>query len=344
MHLHLRPILKGALTFIPGMRRLLPEGGGQTYSSRYCYGVWLKHFVMAWENGLRPIPHTLAELGPGCSLGTGLAAMLSGVQRYYALDVVRHANTALNLRIFDELVTLFKRRAGRPRKGWPDFDPYLDQRYFPSHILSEEVLNQNLAPERLRLIREAIIHPGVSHDGIVIKYMVPWSDENVIERESVDFIVSHAVLTEVGDLKGTHRALYSWLKPGAMVSHQIGFGFHGYTGQWNGYWSCPDPIWKVITGKRPFILNRLPCSVHLQHLRNQSFEIVCSLRLYQEGIDRSELAQRWRNMSDEDLNCLGVFVQSTKSGRDVAGAADLASAQTNEPPFIGGRLGENLLH
>jgi hypothetical protein len=76
----------------------------------YCYEVWLKHLTLLWANGLRTIPDTVAELGPGDSLGTGLAALLSGANHYYALDIIRYADTPRNLMIFDQLVDLFQRR------------------------------------------------------------------------------------------------------------------------------------------------------------------------------------------------------------------------------------------
>ena len=114
----MRPVVKGLLTFIPGMQRILPKGaGGDTDSAYYCYGVWLKHLTLLWENGLRSMPNTIAELGPGDSLGIGLAALLCGANNYYALDVKEYSHIETNLKIFDELVALFKSHAKRPIKG-----------------------------------------------------------------------------------------------------------------------------------------------------------------------------------------------------------------------------------
>ena len=310
--LNMNPVVKGALTFIPGMTSILPERGGQTNSARYCYGVWLKHLVMLRESGMREIPKTLAELGPGNSLGTGLAAMLCGVDHYYALDVVPHSSIEINLRIFDELVELFQKRATRPVRGWPDYDPYLDARLFPSHILTDDLLERTLAPARLARIRNAIVQGQASGPEVTIQYMAPWADERVIRPESVDLIFSHVVLTEVADPAAAYRALHTWLRPGGYMSHQIGFSFHYFTGQWNGYWSCPEPVFKVLKGRRPFVINRLPCSVHLDLMQKQGFNFVCKLKRYEDGIRRSQLAARWRALSDDDLNCSGLFVQAVK--------------------------------
>jgi len=310
--LNMKPLMKGALTFIPGMSSLLRQGGRQYASAPYFYGVWLKHLVMLHNSGMRAIPSTLAELGPGGSLGTGLAAMLCGVDHYYALDVVEHSSIEVNLRVFDDLVELFQRRTPRPKKGWPDYDEHLDANLFPGHILTEELLARTLAPRRIARIRNAIVHPEASAPDVTIHYVVPWSEAGVIRPASVDLILSHAVLTEVGELEAAYRALYSWLKPGGLMSHQIGFDFYGFTGEWNGYWSCPEIVWKIFRGRRAFVMNRQPCSEHIALMEKQGFRFVRTMKEYKDGIRRSQLAPRWRKLSDDDLACSALFVQATK--------------------------------
>lgn len=76
--LQLKPLalLKRIATFIPGIERLACRYSGGTISARYCYFVWLRHLVKAYENGLKTRFNRVAELGPGDSLGVGLAAMI----------------------------------------------------------------------------------------------------------------------------------------------------------------------------------------------------------------------------------------------------------------------------
>ena len=150
MEMYLKPIAKGALTFLPGVPRVLNMvGTGGTNSAEYCYDLWLKHVTLLWENGMRTEPTTVAELGPGDSLGTGLAAVLSGADRYFALDIVAHSNPESTLTVFEDLVELFRSRAPRPRSGWPNFDAYLAEDLFPHHILTEERLERSTTPERV---------------------------------------------------------------------------------------------------------------------------------------------------------------------------------------------------
>ena len=111
--MRIEKLIKGLATYVPVLNRLTMRGTGGTVSARYCYSVWLRHLVLAHEQGLRKIPDTVAELGPGDSLGSGLAALLCGSERYFGLDVKSYAPTDRNRQIFDELVELFQRRAAK---------------------------------------------------------------------------------------------------------------------------------------------------------------------------------------------------------------------------------------
>ena len=113
---------------------------------------------MAHENGLSTQPNILAELGPGDSLGIGLAALISGANRYYSFDV-RHAGNKRNIEIFDELVELFKKREHIPDETeFPCMKPYLKAYGFPAHILTDERLNESLKQDRIRSIRNALLN------------------------------------------------------------------------------------------------------------------------------------------------------------------------------------------
>ncbi len=315
MNMRMGPIVKGSLTYIPGLKDvLLKKDTGGTNSARYCYDVWLKHLTMLRANGMESIPHTLAELGPGDSIGIGLAAMLSGVDTYYALDVKKYSNVDFNIRIFNELVVLFRERAARPTKGWPDYDQYLDKNLFPSHILTDDLLNTTLSGERVSRIRNAIMKPEPSNEGITIRYIAPWSDEGVIARETVNVIVSHSVLEHVVDLAGTYHALYSWLTPGGVMSNQIDLSAHGLSKKWNGFRAYPEWMWKLLVGKRPFLINRQPYSAHVNLMEENGFRIICNLKHYRRegGVRRSQLSSRWKDISDDDLTISGTFIQARK--------------------------------
>ena len=102
----IRPLLTGIASYVPGLYKFssTARGTGGTNSARYCYSVWLRHLFMAKLNGLTTHPDVIAELGPGDSLGIGLAALLSGANKYYAFDAVQYATNKRNFEIFYELV------------------------------------------------------------------------------------------------------------------------------------------------------------------------------------------------------------------------------------------------
>ena len=316
----LKHVIRGAATYLPVVnqvraRRLVGTGG--TDSARYCYSVWLRHLIMAQQRNLCPTAPTLvAELGPGDSIGAGLAALISGADSYCGLDLIEFANPERNLRIFDQLIALFRRRENIPGQDeFPELKPRLDSNAFPSEILSEARLRKALADDRLKRIRQAVAAPGANS---FIKYAAPWFQADVIRRESVDMIFSQAVLEHVEDLPGTYQAMYLWLKPRGCLSHQIDFRCHNLTSEWNGHWTHSELSWKFIRGNRPqYSLNREPHSTHINLLRKAGFTIVSDEKCHTPSRIRStQLASRFRGMSSEDLTTSGAFIQAVKHNHD----------------------------
>ena len=211
------------------------------------------------------------------------------------------------------MVTLFESRAPRLTKGWPDFDEYLNEKLFPDHILTDELLKASLSKERVATIRNTLKNPIYQKDEVSIKYMVPWSDDNIIETDSVDVILSHSVLEHVADLESTYRALYSWLKPKGRMTHQIDFTSHGISEKWDGYREYSEFLWKIVLGKRPYLINRQPHSVHINLMRKIGLTIICDLIMNRtDGIQRSDLSKSWNDIADDDLICSGAFIQAEK--------------------------------
>lgn len=302
----------GLASFIPGVLKIISKGTGGTDNARYCYSVWLRHLVMAKKNGLNTNPEVVAELGPGDSLGIGLAALLSGSEIYYAFDVVEHSNKERNLQIFDQLVQLFEDRAPIPNnEEFSAVKPYIDSYEFPDGILDETRMQKALELERVKKIRDAILYNDEKNS--IITYKAPWDDENVIEPESVDLIFSQAVLEHVDDLDSVYNFMYRWLKPGGYLSHQIDFKCHGTASEWNGHWQYSDFTWKLIKGRRPYLLNRMPHSVHVKNINKHGFRIICDDRYRMKSVfSLDELDARFGFMGDEDLVTSGAFIQAKK--------------------------------
>src|SRR5256885_8934795 len=86
-----KPVLKGALTWIPGVQRAFYDrtAAGGTAEARYCYGVWIKHLSLLWQAGMRSIPAAVSGLGPGQISRAGVPAPPPRAGRLNALDLVR---------------------------------------------------------------------------------------------------------------------------------------------------------------------------------------------------------------------------------------------------------------
>ncbi len=310
--MRIKQLIFGIATFVPGVSRYRAKGTGGTDSARYCYSVWLRHLVMAKSNGLNPYPKIVAELGPGDSLGIGLAALISGCDKYFALDIVEHANTENNLKIFDELLTLFRNRAAIPGDDeFPKVKPYLNGYDFPADILNENRLQRALETSRIKKIRDSISYP--QRNDSLIQYKVPWYNERIFVKESADMIYSQGVLEHVDELRDTYKSMRLWLKSTGYMSHQIDFKCHGTADEWNGHWVYSDFIWKLIRGKRAYLINREPHSIHNAILKDEGFRVVCDKKIKSKSsFTIDDLVSRFKSISDDDLTTSGAFIQAVK--------------------------------
>ena len=315
MQANLKTLIEGALTLIPGLypvsRKPVPETG--THSARYCYSVWLRHLVTAHENGLQTDPRVVAELGPGSSLGTGLAALISGAESYCALEVVEYGGTERNLAIFDQLVDLFRSREPIPGEDeFPEVNPNLDSYQFPDQVLTAERFNRVLETNRIARLRKSVASAGA--DDSCIYYKVPWHDLEVIESSSIDMIFSQAVLEHVDDLGHCYDGMYQWLKPGGLMSHTVDFRCHNTARDWNGHWTYSDLTWWLVRGRRSHpSINRLPLSQHLRFMQLAGFNVVVEQRLpLPTKINEKQVAPRFRPISQTDLTTSGVLIQALK--------------------------------
>lgn len=303
-------VAKGLLSWVPGVQRAFYDrkAAHGTGSAEYCYGVWIKHLALRGAAGMPAPTGTVLEFGPGESIGTGVAALLSGAERYMALDAVAHMRPEANLAIFHELVRLFRERAPRPKAGFPPFDQYLDARLFPSSVLDEGTLERALAPERLERIERAVRAVGTPRPDPLLRYHT-WTQYHPVADASVELAFSHVVLNHVSDLEGFYRMCGAWVKPGGWMSHQVDFTCLGTAKEWNGHRAYGDFTWKIVRGNRPYFVNREPVQTHLDLLDRNGFDVLQLIRGRRPGgIPRARLAPRYRAISDEDHETQTGFI------------------------------------
>ena len=308
MILTAKALLSGVATWLPGYRAMRRTGG--TDSARYCYSVWLRHLILLHASGRMSsrVPPIVAELGPGDSIGIGIAALLSGADRYYAFDIIRYSDLSRARGIFDELVRMFVDREPVPGAGeFPSLNPKLEDYAFPHGLLDGEWLRSALSPQRVAAIRSAI---DLAADApSMIQYQAPWNDLAGVPGGSVDLIYSQAVLEHVDDLDGAYASMRRWLKTGGLMSHQIDYRCHGKADTWNGHWTYSDFTWKVVVGRRAYLLNRVPHSSQLAMLKRNGFDVV-SERLVRSAssLQKRQLAARFRDLSQDDLTTSGAYL------------------------------------
>ena len=326
--MNLKPVLGGIKSRFVG-KHLHKNHTCGTSSARYCYSVWLRHLVLACRFGLPRPPLSIVELGPGDSIGMGLAALLCGANRYYALDVVKHACTESNRRVFEELIELFAKRVPIPGPDeFPVAKPYLENYNFPHGLLSADHLAETLRADRLARIRESILALGNSEtpssDGpeIEIRYIVPWDDLNVASVGSVDMAISQATMEHVPDIGKTYRSLNAWLKPGGFMTHQIDFKSHGTAKEWNGQWSYPDWIWSLVRA----LINRSPCSEHETVMAELGFRVLHVERVIRnDGLKRSKLARKYKTLSELAMTTSSAFLCAQSAQGSIASTRGAAS-------------------
>ena len=293
-------------------------GGGSTQSARYCYAVWMRHILHAWQNGMTTLPLNIIELGPGRSLGVGITALISGAEQYYGLDSIKFCNVEDNLKIFDDLVVLIRQRTPIPNEEeFPTIKPKLDDYNFPEHIFTSEHLERVLADNRLLKIRNSIkaleFPPSIKSKGI-ISYLAPWQDVSLIEPGSIDLILSQSVLQYMDDLTKTYNLMSSWLKPQGWISHQIDLKSLGSADTWDGHWSYSDMEWKIVKGRKNYNINRGSYATHINLLKNNNFKITKIIKGTSVAvIQRNKLARRFKSLTDEDRTTSNLFIQAIKA-------------------------------
>lgn len=306
-------IIKGLSTYIPGAKRYFCSSSGGTISSRYCYSVWMRHLIKAYETGLNTNLRKIAELGPGDSLGIGLCAVLCGAKEYYALDAKPHANSERNNMILHDLIQMLNRQEAIPDDTeFPLISPSLNDHSFPHHILTNDILRDSLDPNRLLSIQKAL-YDFQSKNDVHITYIAPWQGVSLYKsRGELDMIFSQAVMEHVEPIDTSYAELYEYLRPGGFMSHTIDYKSHGYTRDWNGHWAISDCLWKIVKGRRPYLINRLPHSAHLESMKKTGFKIVAEMKRFNTPLPRHKLSIKFRNLSDDDLRTSGAHIQAVK--------------------------------
>ena len=140
--MRLGPVARGLLSYFPALDRLLPS---KTVGHTGFRQVLLRRLdetpdVIECQRHFRAFPTPSPNSVRANPWASACCALLSGADHYVGLDVIAHSNPESNRLVLRDLVSLFQERAPNPDKGWPEFTSFLDERSFPSHVLTEDRL------------------------------------------------------------------------------------------------------------------------------------------------------------------------------------------------------------
>ena len=301
MRIRFKPLLGGLATKVaPSLAATFGQRNQPRVTADYYYTVWLRHVSMAALHDCWNAPASVLEIGPGRTLGAGLAALLSGTQKYLAFDASALLTPVEDAPLLQALATLF-----RQRLPFAERDRILTSTTFPGELFPGERLAESLSDQRLARIRQS-----VQQRNDLIAY---WNDAAAVPDGSVEFLFSHSVLEHVEPLEAMYRTMWRWLKPGGVMTHSIDFSSHGTSPFWNGHWTIPNWVWRLMQGKRRYFLNRAPASTHRALLEQQGFEIKGFHSLSRVSVlQPDDLAAQFQSLSATDLTTEAAFVVARK--------------------------------
>jgi len=166
--------------------------------------------------------------------------------------------------------------------------------------------NVQLTDERIEEIRGALRR--VSEAPGLIRYVAPWTDVSLLEEGSIDMLFSNAVYEHIDDIDFVNRAVFRWLAPGAVAIHRVDFGCHGTAKSWNGHWTIPKSLWRIIRGNRPYTISRHTPDTHLDSFTRAGFRLLAQYRQeLSSPVTKEMLAQEFAEISATGLQTRQAF-------------------------------------
>ncbi len=312
MNVRIYPIIRTLASYVLPKKIMNRPGSGGSFSSAYCYSVWLRHLhYLLTEGFFQSVEEikNVAEIGPGDSLGIGLSALYTGATNYYAFDVIEHANLERNQEVSADLCRFFSQKKEIPNTHQQrNTCPKL-----PNYAFPEDHLPWNISDYESR--KEAIstaLEKGAS-GGLSIKYVVPWFNTSSHDLPEMDLIMSQAVMEHVSDIEFAYKEMYRWLRRGGVISHQIDFKTHEMTNAWNGHFFIGEDMWDFLSRGRKYPMNRLPLSSRIKMMEKAGFTVKNVIPVTQPntfiGI-KPKVPNV--NFTEEDLVISGALVQAVK--------------------------------
>lgn len=291
----------GLLTWVPGAYKILAKPTGGSSTALYCYAIWMRHLIKLYENGAVNLPKNVLEVGPGDSKGVGFAALISGSNDYVAVDAYDYTNIKTEVKIFDELVQLFREKAAIPNDDvFPRMRPKLLSYDFPHELFTDSYLRQVLNDKRIEDLRRKIINGHFAN--------VHSDRLKTLGGKRFDFVLCQASLQYVEDIETFIAEIFCLSRKNAWISAVIDYSAHQTSSCWDEHWTMPKLLWFALKGRQPYFLSRNYHEIYEKCFQNKYGLLCVNQRLTSKNtIKRCQLAKEFESMSDMDLQTKGAF-------------------------------------
>ena len=222
---------------------------------------------------------TIVEYGPGDFPGVAVLMLASGARKVYCVDRF-------------PMVRLSEKNVG----VWHALVAGMD------------------ATQRQRALA-LLVNPALPADGFkreFVEYVVrPHGFSGL--RQQADLAISRAVLEHVDDLEGTFADMVAALKPGGLAMHQVDLKSHGlHRDTPLDFLEWPTWLWSLMYSHKGvpnrWRIDRYRHAVQTLPVQSVSLEPTLHATAADVAAVRGRLAPPFRDLSDEDLACLGLWV------------------------------------
>lgn len=305
--IELAPIWTGLLSFLTRRSAIvLPTANelSPAADARHGSRIWLKHLTLLSDLGMT-FPSIVAELSSGDSIAAGIAAILTGVRTYHALDACDFKTVERNAAVVDEVADVLRKGKFDAGGEWQVFDTSRVESVLRSLQVGSAALETDAS--RIAQVREDVLR--MRQDGGSLRYSSLKDWDAPADERAYDLIFSNKVIEEFTDISGCFKRCANMLKPGGWMSHHIDLSSLRITSRWNGHLAYPPFLWRLVVGRRTRVPNcRLP-SEYLEALTEAGFEIVWTARIqHEDGVPPERVSKARRHYPAADLKCAGLFV------------------------------------
>lgn len=264
-------VIKGILTYIPGIGLYIEKKKGKSRHSgskaKFAYSLWFSMLVLINEKKIGVNYSKIGEVGNGGSLGVAFCALLSGAKEYCSLEIRTYIDFNEQKKLLHDVYQLLKEKT--PITRYANLNISIENANLPDNLIKTTPIEQEKIYNELLLdLNKQLINSKY------IKLITDWEHH---ESLNLSFIFSRAVMEHTNNPAQVYSAIANHLKSGEYILHDIEFHSHGLTKTLTGHYEIPEVLWKIITGKRQFFLNRFKLNDHNTAVQDAGFYINFSI-------------------------------------------------------------------